>query len=265
MAKDFEESVRLGAEVGVHIVCIRSGIAGKSVSNITEDDAKQMMDILAKYGSRTGVILPPCGKCDIDDQAKVEQHLEIFSRMAKVAHAFDTRFVRAFPFRSSSYKEYNPSHLDKYLDRIVKQLTPMVEVAEGEGIVMSLECVGSTLARTGKEIGRIVDALGNPSSVGIIWEINVACAAGELPTEGYEFVHGSVVDLHIKPNSDRRIDPAADSTDTYEKALSSLLADGYEGPATIEHWGATEGILSGLDQLKTILSKIQPDSLGRTT
>ena len=257
MAKDFEESVRLGAEVGVHIVCIRSGIAGKSVSDITEDDAKQMMDILAKYGSRTGVILPPCGKCDIDDQAKVKRHLEIFSQMAKVAHAFDTRLIRAFPFQSPAYKEYDPSHLDKRLDLIVKRLTPMVEVAEGEGVVMCLECVGSTLARTGQEIGRVVDALGSPSSVGVIWEINVACDAGELPTEGYEFVRGVVKDIHIKPNSHHRIDPAADSTDTYEKAFSSLLADGYEGPATIEHWRGTEGILSGLDQLKTILGRIQ--------
>ena len=135
MTKDFEESVRLGAEVGVHIVCIRAGIAGKPVSNITEDDAKQMMDILAKYGSRTGTILPPCGKCDIDDQAKVEQHLEIFSRMAKVAHVFDTRLIRAFPFRSPNYKEYDPSYLDKRLDLIVKRLTPMVKVAEDEGLL----------------------------------------------------------------------------------------------------------------------------------
>ncbi len=257
MSKDFEEAVRLGAEAGVHIVCIRTGIGGKDLPDITCDDVEQMKEILSRYESRAGVILPPCGKCNIEDTAEVKSHLEIFSKMTKLAHAFDTRFIRAFPFRRPGNQEYEPSYLDEYLDLIVELLTPMAEIARDEDVVICLECVGSTLARTAQDIRRVIDALGNPSSVGVIWEIDVASKDGELPSQGYQFVRGLVQDVHVKPNPDLRIDPVGDSTDTYEQAFRSLLADGYDGTATIEHWKSTEGTLSGIRQLKEMLSKMQ--------
>lgn len=257
MSKDFEEAVRLGAEAGVHTVCIRTSIWGKDVVDVTDDDVERIRDVLSRYGSRVGVILPPCGKCNIENPAEVKRHTEIFSRMTELAHAFDTRLIRAFPFRRPGYEEYEPSHLDEYLDLIVKRLTPMVEIAEREGTIICLECVGSTLARTAQEIRRVIDALGSPSSVGIIWEIDVASRAGELPSEGYQFVRGLVQDIHVKPNPDQLIDPVGGSTDTYERGFRSLLADGYEGTATIEHWKSTEGTLSGIRQLQQLLSKAQ--------
>jgi sugar phosphate isomerase/epimerase len=216
-----------------------------------------MRDILSRHESRVGVILPPCGKCNIEDPAEVERHTQIFSRMTELAHAFDTCLIRAFPFRRPGYQEYEPSHLDEYLELIVRNLMPMVRMAESEGVIICLECVGSTLARTSQEIRRVIDALGNPSCVGVIWEIDVASKAGELPSEGYQFARGLVRDVHVKPNTDHRIDPVGTSTDTYEQALNSLLADGYKGTATIEHWESTEGTLSGIRQLKALLSKMQ--------
>ena len=257
MSEDFEEAIRLGAEVGVRTVHLRSGMWGRSVEQITETDVDRVKDILARYGARVGVVLSPFGKCNIENPEEVQQHMRIFARMIELAHAFDTRLVRTFPFRRPGYEEYEPSHLDEYLPMIVEKLTPAVRMAEAEDIVMCFETVGSTLARTAQEVRRVVDALGDSPAVGLIWEIDVGWRAGELPSQGYPFIRGYVQDIHVKANPDRRIDPVGTSADTYEDAFRALLADGYEGFATIEHWGSTEGTLSGIGQLKSVLSRVQ--------
>jgi len=258
MSKNFDEAVRLGVEAGVNTVAIRSNIWGKDVTKIDDDDITRMKSVLSKYGANIGVIFSPVGKCNIEDLKQVEKHMEIFKRMVELAHVFDTPFIRIFPFRRPNYEEYEPSHLDEYLDLIVKRLNPIVEIAEAENIILCMECVGSTLARTAQDIRKVIDAFGNSSPVlKVAWEILVACKDGELPSEGYKFVRGFVQDVHVKRNPDKKIDPVWTSQDSYEAAFRSSLDDGYDGFATIEHWGSKEGTLDGIRQLKEILSKLQ--------
>ena len=256
MSDDFEQAIRLGAEAGIHTVGLRSKAWGQNLEDMSDQDIHRMTDVLSNYGVRVGAILSPVGKCDIEDSVEVEEHMKIFQRTVELADIFDTHLVRTFPFRRSGYQEYEPSHLDEYVDLIVERLMPAVKLAESEGVVMCFECVGSTLAQTSQEIRRVIDALDNSPAVGVVWEIDVACKAGELPAEGYPFVKGLVRDVHIKPNPDYLIDLVGTSTATYENAFQLLLADGYEGPATIEHWGTQERTLSGIRQLQTLLDKV---------
>lgn len=253
MSDDFEEAIRLGVQAGVHTVSIRSNVWGQKLENLSKSDVKRMKDILKKYEVKTSVVLSPVGKCSIEVPKDIKKHIEIFHKTVELAHVFDTDLIRVFPFRRSGYEEYEPSHLDEYLSRIVEQLMPIVKIAKSEGIVLCFECVGSTLARTGQEIRRVLDALGNSPILRVIWEIDVASKAGELPSDGYQFVRGLVKDVHVKPNSDKLIDPVAASSDSYENALKLLLADGYDGTATIEHWSGAEGTLDGIGQLKELL------------
>jgi len=257
MSEDFEEAIRLGAEAGVWTVHLRSGLWGRNVEQITQTDVGYMKDILATYGVRVGVILSPFGKCNIEDADEVQRHMEILARMIELAHSFDTCLVRTFTFRRPEYEEYEPSRLDEYLPKIVETLSPAVKMAEAEDIVMCFETVGSTLARSAQEARRVVDALDSSPAVALIWEIDVAWRAGELPSQGYPYVRGYVQDVHIKANPDRLIDPVGTSSDTYEDAFRALLADGYNGFATIEHWGSAEGTLRGIQQLNSILNRIK--------
>jgi len=257
MSRDFDQAVRLGVEAGVGTVQLRSNLWGRSVEDITDEDVSRVKGVLAKYGARVGIIFSPFGKCNIEDPMQIERHIQIFSRMIELAHAFDTRLIRTFPFRRPGYEEYELSHLDEYLPLIVDKLTPAVRRAEAEDVVMCFEGVGSTLARSARELRQVVDALGDSPAVALVWEIDVGWRAGELPSEGYPFVKGYVRDVHVKPNPDHLIDPVGTSTDTYEDAFRALLADGYDGFATIEHWGSTEGTLSGIRQLKALLAKRQ--------
>ena len=193
MSGDFDEAVRLGVEAGISTVHIRNNLFGRDVVQITDQDVGRVKEVLAKYGVRVGIIFSPFGKCNIEDPAEVERHMKIFSRMIELAHTLNTRLIRTFPFRRPGYEEYEPSHLDEYLDFVKEKLNPAVRMAEAEDDVMCFEGVGSTLARTAQELRRVVSALGDSPAVALVWEIDVGWRAGELPSEGYSFVKGYVL------------------------------------------------------------------------
>lgn len=259
MSTDFEEAVRLGAELGVHAVSLRSAILGRNIEALSNGDVQRVREILAKHNSRVSMLLSPVGKCNIEDPTEVDRHTAIFGRMVELAHLFETPLIRTFPFRRPGYTEYESSHLNEYLDRVVEKLGPIIEIAERGNVVVCLEWVGSTLVHTSQEVRQVLDALGNPNVLKLIWEVDVSSKAGESPTEGYPFVRGLVEDVHIKPNASQQMDPVGDGSDSYENALRLLLADGYAGYTTIEHWGSQEGILNGIRQLKTLLNKLHKE------
>jgi sugar phosphate isomerase/epimerase len=92
--------------------------------------------------------------------------------------------------------------------------------------------------------------------VGVIWEIDVACKDGEVPSEGYPHVRGLIREVHVKPNPNHFTDPADGDMDVYERAFRLLAEDGYDGLATIEHWKSKEGTLEGIHWLKELLSML---------
>ena len=256
MSPDFEEAVRLGAEAGIRTVQLRQNIWGRNIEQLTDEDVSRAKSVLTAYGVRVGSLYSPFGKCNIEDPVEIKHHMAILSRVIELAHAFETRLVRVFPFRRPGYKEYESSHLDEYFSMIIEKLTPAVKMAEAEDIVLCFEVVGSTLAMNAWEIRRIVDALGPSPAISLVWEINVGWLRGELPSEGYPYVKGKVRDVHVKANPQQNIDPVGSSTETYEDAFRRLLADGYDGFATIEHWPGAEGTLRGIRQLQAILERV---------
>jgi sugar phosphate isomerase/epimerase len=171
----------------------------------------------------------------------------------EVAGELGTKNVRVFPLRRAGFSEYEPSRLDEYIERIVEKVKPMIEIAEAGGAILCFECVGSTLARTSREIRRVVDALGNPDSVAVIWEIDVGAKDGESVREGYGHIRGMIRDVHIKSNAEGHMDPIDGGMGTYKEAFQLLAADGYSGLATIEHWKGRDGTLRGIRELKAII------------
>jgi uncharacterized protein with GYD domain len=171
MAEDFEEAIRLGVDAGVNNMAVRSKIFGRELEDLSEAEVDPVNAVFDRYGVRVGEILTPVGKCDIENQSDFEDHLEVLRKSVRLAQAFGTVNVRVFPFRRAGYTEYEPSRLEEYLEHIVENLRPMVQIAETGGVILCFECVGSTLARTSQEIRSVVDALGHSDSVAFIWEM----------------------------------------------------------------------------------------------
>ena len=103
MSGNFAAAVRLGAAAGLRTVDIRGSFQDSSAEKIDGDDILFIKDILAQHGMRVGMLMPPVGKCDIEDPEAVRKHIEIFRTTAELAHKLGTNLVRTFPFRRPGY------------------------------------------------------------------------------------------------------------------------------------------------------------------
>ncbi|MBT3270994.1 sugar phosphate isomerase/epimerase [Candidatus Poribacteria bacterium] len=246
MSDDFARSVRLGAEAGVSVVSIRSKAWGKAIEDLSADEVAEARRILAEHRMRVGMVLSPVGKCDITDDAAVAKHGDILNRTIRLAHALGADTIRAFPFRPPNPTPFTDSRFDEYRDRVVERWAPWAEMAGAEGVSVCFEWVGTTLVLTAEQMRRVVDDLGEPAHVGVIWEIDVSAQAGESPEAGYPHIRGLIRDTHIK-----RFDGGA-TRDEYATAVRLLAADGYDGPLTVEHWGGEDETLDGIRQVTNL-------------
>jgi len=245
MSDDLEEALQLGLEAGVDTVHLRKGLFGKEVQDLEADDLPRIQDTLGKFGAKTGVLMPPFAKCDLDDTEKFARHEDQFANTVSVARSLDTPYVRWFPFTGLKDADYSVDRINEYLSHIAERLQPSVGLAESEGIAMCFEVVNSTIARTALDTRKVIDKLASPAAKAI-WEIDTGWRVGESPSEGYPHLKGLIRDIHIKPNDQGDMDPIGDTGETMTDTIQRLQEDGYDGMITIEHWKGQEGILKGL-------------------
>jgi sugar phosphate isomerase/epimerase len=166
--------------------------------------------------------------------------------------------IRGFAFWNPRKSDRERPDIAAYRDVIVPFLEPAVRLAEEAGVTLCLETEGATMGGTCAETRQIIDALGNSPALQLAWDVNNAWHCGEEPLpDGYAQVRGRVRHVHVKPNAAGNIDSVAGSATGYREVFQALLADGYDGWASIEHWGRPEGMLSGIRQLVTLLEGVQ--------
>jgi len=258
--EDFDEAVRLGVEAGATGIELRGGIWGQRVQEIDNDMVKRVQDVLAKYGVKVMSVGSPVGKCAHDNADELAHHQKMFERMVELAHAFDTTVIRGFalwnPNRKDGDRENRPG-VANYLDIIVPFLTPIVTLAAREGVTFSLENEGATIAGSCAEAREVADALGDTSGFSFCWDVNNGISCGERAfPEGYAHIKGRMTHFHIKPNEDKELDPIRDSDMKYVDLIKTVLADGYQGVVSIEHWGSPELMLKGIRQVRAVLDTL---------
>ena len=257
VSRDFDEAVRLGVEAGAEAVEIRGGLWGKSVTTIDDDDVKRMQDVLSRYNVRIACIGSPVGKCHYDRKEEYETHLRYFDRMVELAHAFGTKVIRVFSFWNVKRGEGERPNLEEYLDTFVKLLNPIVRTAEAEGLLLSFETEGSTMIGTCREARMIIDALGSKAAT-VCWDVMNSYRCGEAPyPDGYSHIKGLISHFHVKPNRRKELNPIGETDLTYQELFKIAIEDGFEGAASIEHWGSPELMLKGIRQLREVIDRMK--------
>jgi L-ribulose-5-phosphate 3-epimerase len=255
VSKDFDEAVKLSHEAGADYVEVRGGIWGKSVTNADDDDVKRMQEVLDKHNVRVGAIGSPFGKCSFEKE-DYERHMQFFPRMIELAHIFKTDIIRMFAFwmpKELRGRGKPRADIRDYLGEIAPRLKPAAEIAEKEGVIMALETEGSTLVGTCAEARAVIDAVGS-DAMKMAWDVNNGWHCGELPyPDGYNHIRGLVRHLHVKPNADKNIDTVGSSDVPYARIFHAILEEGFDGCASIEHWGSPDLMLKGIRELSKVV------------
>jgi sugar phosphate isomerase/epimerase len=259
VSPDFEEAVQLSVEAGATAMEIRGRLPGGSITTISDADVAAMQAILAKFGARVGSLGSPFGKCHMDKPEELAEHQRHFDRMLQLSAAFETPIIRGFAlWRPEKGPDAERPNLEPYLERIVAFLTPAVRKAEAAGAVLCLENEGSTLVGTCAEARRVLDAVGESPALAVAWDVNNGFDCGEEPlAAGYPLIRGRVRHVHVKPNQHGHMDTVSSSAVTYDEVFRALLADGFHGAASIEHWGSPQLMLRGVEELVESLERLQ--------
>jgi sugar phosphate isomerase/epimerase len=259
VSHDVEEQADLCARAGATCIEARGHIFGHAIQDCTDGDLDNLQAILARYGMRVAVIGSPVGKCDLDDPSQLETHQRWFARMCQIAHRFDTRIIRGFAFWTPGRAELPRPDLAAVVERIGAALSPIARMARQEDVLLCLESEGATCSGTCAEIAAIIGHTAPGDNVMVAWDVNNAAVLGEHPLrEGYPLIRERIRHLHVKPDSHKSIQTAADTDVSYADVLRRLLADGYQGVATVEHWGSRWLMLEGVRQLRALLDELQP-------
>ncbi len=263
ISKDFAEAVRRCVEAGAREIELRGGIWGRNVANCTYDDMRRMSEVLERFDARVACIASPVGKCELYSEEEYERHLRCFERMCELAHALGVTLIRGFAFWNPQREQGRRPNLERYLPDIARKLRPIIETAEREGVCYCLETEPATMTGTCAEVRVVLEALGESPALGVVWDVRNGLAAGEVPfPDGYQLIRGYVRHMHIKPNSQKNMSTVGDTELRYAEVFRAVLADGFDGCASIEHWGSPELMLDGVRQLNEMLARLEPPGAG---
>lgn len=260
VAADFDEAVRRSVEAGAEGLELRGKLFGKSITQIDDADVERIQAVCERHGARVAVIGSPIGKCDLEDPDECGRHQTNFERMAVLAHVFGTDLIRGFalwrPNRSRATDAERPD-MERFLPHIVNFLDPIVRLAETEGVRFCLETEGATMVGTAEEARKVMHGLGDSPAIGVTWDPDNALECGESPyPEAYSLIRGRIYHFHVKPDPAKSLSTIGSTSVTYEEVLTALRRGGYDGWASIEHWGSPEEMLHGLRELKPLLARV---------
>ena len=257
--EDVRESLRMGVEAGAGGIEIRSKLFGGCVNTITDEQVKTLQGYLKEFGARVAVIGSGTGKYDLYNPDEVKLNHERFIRMTELAHMFETDIVRGFGFWNRYWRTEH--RLQPDIPGIMPELRaafePLIEHAVRENVVIAFEPEGDTNTGNCEQCRQIIDGLGGGPALAVAWDVNNAAHTSELPLpDGYRHIKGLVRHMHIKPDSNHSITTVADTRVSYRQVFEQLIADSYEGPASIEHWGTPELMLEGIRQTRALLEEM---------
>ncbi|MBW3623196.1 MAG: sugar phosphate isomerase/epimerase [Armatimonadetes bacterium] len=262
VAPEFPEAVRLAAEAGARMLEIRGKLFGQNIRELSPETVNKIRSVCEAHQVGIGSLGSPVGKCSMDDPDEMEQHGRIFERMLDLSEELDCPIIRGFALWAPNHGKDWVRDLNPYLDRIAEFLMPKAEQAAERGAVLALENEWDTLMGSCAEARRIVQHLGEPEGLGLVWDFGNSVILGESPyPEGYELIVPWLVHVHVKPNPNGTASPLPGTDDvTLGEVLSRLWNDDYEGCISVEHFPGPEKTLQAVRDVVMSIQEIEAAS-----
>lgn len=262
----FEESLRIGAELGIRCVEMRS-VDGTNCIDLTDEQVESAKKLLDKYGMRVASLATPFFKCSmpgLDHKASgplhaaremtYEENLELISRGVEIAKVFETDAMRLFTFW---YKE----GVD-YWDTLNEAVKEALSRVEGTGITLGVENEHACMLRTSQDLADAVTRL--DSRVKFIYDPGNSARIGHTPTqEEFDVFADRIVLVHVKDGhwdaakGESAADLIGEGAVDWKTELGRIAASPYDGPLTLEpHYAPGGDTVQGMKESVAALRRL---------
>ncbi len=254
ITQDFERALDVMLEYGCRTAELR-GLWGINIMDLDADQRRRAKQALDARGMSVCGLATPIFKCNLfpaeSDEARGPMHLAVERSLEDqdtlLDHAFalgeyfETRLIRVFSF----WRQGEPT--DEVIARVAEALKPAAAKAAKAGFVLGLENEHSCFLGTGVETGKALQRV-DSSAMRCVWDPGNSYFANAVPfPDDYNAVKDYVTHVHIKDavrGSDGKPEwtVVAEGEIDYPGQLQALLADGYEGFASLEtHYRPASG------------------------
>lgn len=233
-SQDVAVAVELAKAYGLDGLEIRNAW-GKGPHQWSDDEVRHIADIAGEAGMPVCCVSPPFFKCEVDDLAEVERHLDILRQSCDVAHRLGAGLVRGFAF-------WRHGPLEDVKEKVVPPLVAAAAIVKEEGLILALENEFATHNNNVQRTLELIEAVESPH-VSLIFDPgnDVHEPEGELPwPDAYDLARSTMVHMHLKdPYKDHatgkvHTGPIGDGDTHVAETMAALKRDGYSGYISLE-------------------------------
>ncbi len=224
------------------------GIDGTNISDISDEQCRELKNKMDKAGIKVSSIGSPIGKTSITDDFKA--HIDKLLRTIEIAKKLETDYIRVFSF-------YIPSNekAEDYRSEVMERMLKMRDIAKDNDIVLLHENEKGIYGDIASRCLDIMETAGSENLRAVFDPANfIQCGQKTFP-DAYEMLKPYIEYMHIKDalkNGD--VVPSGLGEGCVYEILKALFESGYNGFLSLEpHLGSFTGLAS-LEESDKMLS-----------
>lgn len=233
------QSVELQA-LGASHLDLRSAW-GINILSMTDDQVTKLRACLDQRGMRVSAIASPIGKIDVG--LPVEDSLASLDRAIKLAHRFETSFIRIFSFYRSPDQTAG-----EIRDAVLTRMAALTRRAEHADVTLVHENEKGIYGDTPERIRDLIESIGS-ERLRVVWDPANFVQVGVRPyRDGYAMLAPYIAYVHIKDAQlgTGKVVPAGEGDGELPETIAALVRDNYSGFVSLEPHLSTEGNASGI-------------------
>ncbi len=242
VSQDLPDVVRMVKEFKLPGIELRS-MFGRAFKDLTPADVAQVKQTAKDEGWKVYGCSSPVFKCEFDDGAAIQAHVEQFKRSVAVANELGCDLVRVFTFLRRPAGENIP-----LLPRVAEHLQKLRTIAADARVRIGIENEHSCIVGTAVEAAALFPHLPQ-AEFGLVWDpCNVLYVPGapENATEGFARVRPRIFHIHAKDA--RRVTPKPGGLSAvaapvglgdvgWRPHFEEIIRSDYQGMISLEtHW-----------------------------